>query len=213
NGGREMLIASNLQSANAFALHVEKRIGKNSGVDVSAPVSIRVGQSQVPPGAVAVSRLPVLPGQSAQFVYRLPEGDYRASLRGSRADDVQEETFALEPLSAPETVGAAPSTESTPQAPQPVVERPRSTLMEALSAEVTLRGILGSGNRPAQFSINVTLADGATSERTYSIGDEVFTRWTIREFNPDEQTITLGRGSRIVILRRGEPQKLDTGLN
>jgi len=77
--------------------------------------------------------------------------------------------------------------------------------------EVTLRGILTSENRPAQFSITITLADGATSERAYAIGDEVFTNWTISEFNPTEQTITLSRGSRIMILRRGEPQKLDSG--
>jgi len=212
NGGREMLLASNSSLANAFALHVEKRIGKNSGVDVSAPVSIRVGQSQVPSGGVAVSRLPVLPGQSAQFVYRLTDGEYRATLRGSGGAAPLERPFMLEPLTQPEPVAA---TTNEPETPAPVAEteRPRSTLMEALSAEVTLRGILGSGNRPAQFSITVTLADGATRERTYAIGDEVFTRWTIREFNPEEQTITLGRGSRIVILRRGQPQRLDTGLN
>lgn len=213
NGGRELLLASNSTLANAFALHVEKRIGKNSGVDVSAPVSIRVGQSQVPAGAVAVSRLPVLPGQSAQLVYRLPEGEYRASLRGSGSVAPLERTFTLEPLTEPEPVASTTTNEPEASAPVATAERPRSALMEALSAEVTLRGILGSGDRPAQFSITVTLADGATSERTYQIGEEVFTRWTIREFNPEEQTITLARGSRIVILRRGEPQKLDTGLN
>ena len=72
-----------------------------------------------------------------------------------------------------------------------------------------MRGILASGNRPAQFSITVTLPDGATNERSYAIGDEVFTNWVISEFNPAEQTVTLSRGTRIVILRRGETVKLD----
>jgi hypothetical protein len=209
-GGRGLLLASNSSMWNAYALSVEKRIGKNSGVDVGPPVSVRVGAAQVPAGSFPVPRLPVQPGQTAVFVYRLPEGEYRATLKSAKNAEPQEKSFALEPISgtagpsvAPDGPAAAP--------PQPDVQpqRPTSALMQALSAEVTMRGILASGNRPAQFSIAVTLSDGATNERSYAIGDEVFTNWVISEFNPSEQTVTLSRGTRIVILRRGETVKLD----
>lgn len=208
-GGRELLLASNSTMKNAFAYGVEKRIGKNSGIDVSAPLSVRVGNTELPAGSFPVSRLPVLPGQAASFTYRLPEGDYRVTLNGA-AGAPQESMFTLEPVAG--TGEQADATPAEPPAPAPQAEprQPVSSLMDALAPEVTLRGILASESRPAQFSIAVRLADGATGERAYSIGDEVYTNWTISEFNPAEQTITLSRGSRLLILRRGEPQRLDT---
>lgn len=211
-GGREMLLASNSTVANAYALTVEKRIGKNSGIDVSAPVSVRVGAVQVPPGSFPVPRLPVRPGESAVLTYQLPVGDYRATLKSAKGSVEQDRSFTLEPLavSPPDGVPNEASAAQTPETQQRPA--PSSLLMEALSAEATLRGVLTSGDRPARFSIAVTLPDGATSERAYTIGDEVFTNWVVSEFNPSEQTVTLTKGNRIVILRRGEPEKLDPGI-
>ncbi|NUM55287.1 MAG: hypothetical protein HUU46_16700 [Candidatus Hydrogenedentes bacterium] len=208
SGGRELLLAANSTMRNAYALNVEKRIGKNSGIDVSAPVSVRVGNSQLPIGSYPISRLPVLPGQAAALVYRLPEGEYRATLKGA-SGAAQEAAFTLEPVAGTDAA-TAPNTTAQPTEPARPVEpqQPTSALMDALAPEVTLRGILTSENRAAQFSITVRLADGATSERAYAIGDEVYTNWTISEFNPAEQTITLSNGKDIMILRRGEPQRL-----
>jgi len=209
SGGRELLLAANSTAANAFAMTVEKRIGKNSGLDVNAPVSVRVGAAQLPQGSYPVPRLPIQPGEAAVFVYRLPEGDYRAALKPARGGDTQEKAFTIEAIAGAHPV-TIPADTAAPQAQAPSAPaRPESSLMDALAPEVTLRGVLAAGNRPAQFSITVTLPDGATSERAYAIGDEVYTNWTISEFNPTEQTVTLAKGNRILILRRGEPQRLD----
>ncbi|MDZ4861352.1 MAG: hypothetical protein SGI88_20455 [Candidatus Hydrogenedentes bacterium] len=208
-GGRELVLARNSTAANAYQFSVERRIGKNSGIDVNPPVSIIVGQTPVPSGGVPLPRIPVTQGQAATFVYHLPQGDYRVTLQGVRNADRQENSFSLESLPAAETIPNPPASETAQMATPAAAQQSPGVLTEALSASVSLRGVVVAGNRPAQFSISVTLPDGAMKEQSYAIGDEVFTGWRITEFNPEEQTVTIARGSRIVILRRGEPQLLD----
>lgn len=211
-GERELVLAAGSTAENAYAMTVEKRIGRNSGIDVSAPVAVRSGMVAVPTGS-PLPYIPVTKASPAQFTYRLPEGDYRVVLQGARENDRIERSFTLEPIveygSAPvDSAPAVPSVQSEPPSPHSAPPASRTMLMEALSAEVTLTGILAAGDRPARFSIRLVLPDGATSERTYGLGDDVFNGWKINEFNPDEQTVTLVKGRRILIVRRGEPQHL-----
>ncbi|HRI89791.1 MAG TPA: hypothetical protein PK869_16065, partial [Candidatus Hydrogenedentes bacterium] len=157
-GGRELLLARDSTAANAYNLQVERRIGRNSGIDVSAPISITIGQTQVPVSGATVPRIPVLRGQAATFVYRLTEGEYRASIQGIRATDRQERTFSLEALTpaseaSPDepTVTISPDSAVTPEVSAAIPEaaaqasQQQSFVMEALSATATLRGVVAAG--------------------------------------------------------------------
>jgi hypothetical protein len=81
-------------------------------------------------------------------------------------------------------------------------------LVRQIAPHVVLRGIMATPGKPANFSIRIVMPDGRTRDATYSVGAEVHNGWSVGEFNPQEQTVTLKKGSTILILRRGESYPL-----
>jgi len=73
---------------------------------------------------------------------------------------------------------------------------------------VELRGIVNAEGRPPRFSIRITSPDGTHRDIVRELKSSIAEIWTIREFNPGLQTITLYNGQEITILRRGEEHEL-----
>lgn len=213
-GGRMMVLASGSSMRNAYDYVLERQSGPESWPEVGPPKQIRLGGRELiglPAAAGEAANVPIRPGEKLVFVYELEPGQYRVSLlpakrQGSRIS----RPFSLEPIRAPRTEEQAlGDANSTPGPSNVSPDRLSPTLADLLSAEVVLRGIIATADRQARFSISVTLSDGRTRRSSYSVGDEVFEGWHVSEFNPQEQTVTLSNGERLLILRNGEPHKIE----
>jgi hypothetical protein len=211
NGGRLLVVASQATMKNAYELKVERKSSTGSWQDVGVPVAAKIGDIVLTGPPALQSRAPVLPGQYAQFSYRLQPGSYRAVLVQAGVETKAQQEFTLDALGPdlappPETTREAPREQAPgPETPTP----PGPTFGGRLSANMELNGIVASPDRPPRFSIKLTRPDGATQERVVSIGDEVYEGWTVAEFNPEQLTLTLRGGSRVLIVRRGETHLLD----
>lgn len=70
--------------------------------------------------------------------------------------------------------------------------------------QVELRGMALSEKRDPQFLIIVHLLDGSERRVDAFVGDVVYGEWTVKEFNSERQTVTLGNGTDLQILNRGQ---------
>ncbi len=61
-----------------------------------------------------------------------------------------------------------------------------------------------SEKRDPQFLIIVHLLDGSERRVDALLGDVVYGDWTVKEFNSERQTVTLGNGTDLQILNRGQ---------
>jgi hypothetical protein len=168
--------------------------------------------------AVGNSPRSVAPGRFATFKYNLPPGNYRARLLSSGAGrEIESEPFSLavpaasppEPAPAPEAAAKAP--ENPPATSKAAPEEP----VRAVSAkpptgvDAELRGVVRSESRGPRFSIILYLPSGVPRYLDVRIGDTIYGDWSVNEFNPDRQTVTIGNGDRILILNRGQRIALD----
>ncbi|MBX7256870.1 MAG: hypothetical protein K1Y02_10960 [Candidatus Hydrogenedentes bacterium] len=219
-GRRFMLLSSQSTLRNAYDLLLERKIGSDSWEDAGPPVAFRTGDSPRPmPRSGVLGGIPLQPTESATFTYMLPPGEYRVQLGSKITGWRTAETFSLIPPGDGTAQSAAPAVAPAPQAPTPdSAEAPSpdsepqkvpSVLADLLTAQVQLRGIIAQAGRDASFSIQVILPDGRSQQRTFNVGDEVHDGWTVSEFNPAEQTVTLKKDDTILILRqRPEPYPL-----
>ncbi|MEA3365873.1 MAG: hypothetical protein U9Q79_09570, partial [Candidatus Hydrogenedentes bacterium] len=76
------------------------------------------------------------------------------------------------------------------------------------SIEVELRGVVRIADKAPRFSLRLHTPDGKSRERIRELGDSVAEGWIIREYNPDQQSITLFNGEDLLIVRRGEKEPL-----
>jgi len=76
------------------------------------------------------------------------------------------------------------------------------------SIEVELRGVVTIADKAPRFSLRLHTPDGKSRERVRELGDSVAEGWIIREYNPDQQSITLFNGEDLLIVRRGEKEPL-----
>ncbi|MFA6240169.1 MAG: hypothetical protein WC655_04525 [Candidatus Hydrogenedentales bacterium] len=220
-GRRFMLLSSHSTLRNAYDFLLERKIGSDSWEESAPPIAFRTGDSPRPmPRAGAPENIPLQPSESAAFTYMLPPGEYRVQLGSKAAGWRTASAFTLKlPADAVAPTGVAPVAlppgpeAALPEVQTPVTETPSipAELADMLTAEVMLRGIMAQPGRAASFSIQVTLPDGRSRQQSYSVGDEVHDGWAVSEFNPKEQTVTLGKGSQILILRRGDPYELRPG--
>ncbi|GMU91930.1 MAG: hypothetical protein AMXMBFR4_09880 [Candidatus Hydrogenedentota bacterium] len=211
NGGRLLVITSPATMRNAYELKVERKSSTGSWQDAGVPIAAKIDNAVLTGPAALQSRAPVLPGQYAQFSYRLQPGSYRAVLVQHDRETPAEQEFVLEAI-GPEAASTPEPAEETarnePTGPDTAVPS-APAFGGMLSANLELNGIVASPDRPPRFSIKLTRRDGATQERVVSIGDEVYEGWSVAEFNPDQLTLTLRGGSRVLIVRRGETYLLD----
>jgi hypothetical protein len=210
-GGRMMVLASGSTMRNAYDYVLERQSGPESWPEVGPPNRIRLGAHELTGLRADTANVPIRPGEKIVYVYEFEPGQYRVSLlpatrQGSRIT----RQFSLEPIRTTEAQEPAFGEGlSSPRGEEQPSGALSPALADLLSAEVALRGIIATADRQARFSISVTLNDGRTRRSTYSIGDEVFEGWYVAEFNPQEQTVTLSNGERPLILRNGEPHKIE----
>ena len=221
-GGRAMHVRTGTTLRNGYRVMFDEKVGTNSWRDLGWPQSIEIEGVVIPVDTTRLPNIRIGPDQIATFTYRVPPGNYRASLlpiygEGSIdlpilidadnvvAPDEAAENEAVEstepegstetPLEEGEVEGALP--EETP------ISRPSS-------AEVELRGIITAPGRDPVFSIDVQSISGEIESIRLGLGEELYGGWKVSEFNPDQQTVTLSNEVSIIILRRSERQPLRT---
>lgn len=210
NGGRMLILAPDMTMHNAYDFILESRIGTESWAEVREPVSVQVSGRPEPQQATGANIVPVASGSNATYTYRLKPGTYRVLLQAH--DPVRSRQFAPFTLAA-----AAPGSAAQPGLPaapggQPAdpgsAQQLSNELLRQITAQVELRAIIAAQGKPANFSIAVTLPDGRSRTGTYTVGAEVHDGWSVREFNPNEQTVTLSKDKDVLIIRRGAPYVL-----
>lgn len=120
-----------------------------------------------------------------------------------------------EPVSDP--FDATPEVEFAPVPPPPPAliaapgepETPAPPALDPDSVQAELQGILSAPDRPARFSIALTVPGQPPRSQMYAVGETVFGDWKVREHNSYTQTVTLAGNDRILVLRRGEPVVLE----
>ncbi len=76
------------------------------------------------------------------------------------------------------------------------------------AVEIELRGAVTSVDKAPRFFIHIHTPDGKVQERTRELGGSVAEGWIIREYNPNQQNITLFNGEELLVVRRGEKTPL-----
>ena len=74
--------------------------------------------------------------------------------------------------------------------------------------EVELRGTVASDRNP-RFLMLLHMPDGTTRELDLALEDALYEPWMVSEFDPRRGTVTIGRDSRVLILKRGVRVPLD----
>jgi hypothetical protein len=102
---------------------------------------------------------------------------------------------------------AAPDDAAMDEAPAPDEEMPAEEEFAPLDPNgqptVELIGIVTSENQEPRFSLRVFYPDGTEDRLVLAMGGVVWGDWTITEFNPDQNTVTLEGENGLLILRRG----------
>jgi len=207
DGARIMALASTSTMANAYDYLLEAKIGETSWTDAGRPDRIAVGSSELQMASVGAQMMSIPPEVQAVLTYRLKPGTYRVLLRSSDPDRSVQYEFTLDDWQGADvapTPGAEPAANQGENGQRPIPDE----LMREIAPHVVLRGIMAAPGKPANFSIRVVLPDGRTRDETYSVGSDIYNGWSIGEFNPQQQTVTLKKGSDILILRRGESYPL-----
>lgn len=100
--------------------------------------------------------------------------------------------------------GPVLSGESNTDGSQPGTGTGSSARKAPNGIQVELRGMALSEKRDPQFLIIVHLLDGSERRVDAFLGDVVYGGWTVKEFNSERQTVTLGNGTDLQILNRGQ---------
>jgi hypothetical protein len=158
--------------------------------------------------SVGAQMMSLPPAAEVVLTYHLKPGTYRVLLQPSGPDEARHfKEFSLEDRLA--TPDASPEEGESAAGQDADTQRPiADELVRQIAPHVVLRGIMATPGKPANFSIRIVMPDGRTRDATYSVGAEVHNGWSVGEFNPQEQTVTLKKGSTILILRRGESYPL-----
>ncbi len=213
NQGRRPLIINPRTTylKNGLPVLVEKQVGEDQWEDVGNPLRLIVGDSELQTHGGPVSHTVVLGGTVARLVYRLRPGTYRVTLLGGKLREsfsiqepalVQvEDATVPEPPSEPITEPEPSPEEPTPE-PEPVIGVPD------LPLEVELGGFLVSEGRPPQFRLVIYYPNGQVRTRLIPLLGELDEGWYVAEFNRDEETVTLSKAGRYLILRRGKREVL-----
>lgn len=148
--------------------------------------------------------LEVSGGGAASFRYELAPGTYRVQLapRWNGARPLRY-TFTLDSFEV-DLRSFFNRPESDRPDPDPDAARRPSTP----AATVELRGVVtGQDNQP-KFSVIVTAPDGETRQDQFELGDALHGDWTISEYSPAFNTITVTDGERLIVVERGTAEPL-----
>jgi len=64
--------------------------------------------------------------------------------------------------------------------------------------------LVSSEEREPRFSVTLMFPDGTRRPRTLTLGGTLYGGWTVAEFSPSEEVVTLEREGQLLVLRRGE---------
>jgi len=199
------------RARNAFTYALELRGGRDAWQKAPAPAAVEVTGAGEGIAMADVRNLPLRPGETAQLRYTLSPGEYRASIRANTTGmpDVVE-SFSL--AGATDLAGPANGSETdlagwATASGFPAGSRENLAGLGGpadTEVSVQLRGVFTPEKGDPKFSI--TLREPGRDPRALNLmlGDTVYDEWAVTEFNPERQTVTLGKGDRILILNRGE---------
>jgi hypothetical protein len=143
--------------------------------------------------------LAVQPDAEVGVRHELAPGTYRIRLTPEwGAEDALENAFKLEPFKA--------DLESFfPAEPD---EGAASSANRGSGVMVELRGVLDGQASQPKFSLILTLPDGTERREQFMLGDTLYGTWTISEFSPAHNTMTLSDGKRLLVVERGKPEEI-----
>lgn len=232
-GGRAIRLVNPPSSPTEFGYRLQRQIGQQSWHPVEPPNEMRDGEERL---AVERSRFPDMTleaGRQVEMWYALEPGRYRVQVLAMGDSEGHPQVFEVEgeaplPVPPPMVAPAPPQPAVTPPPPPAAPDTPpaeedtdAAAQPDAAAAEtaglvagdrvdVELRGIASAVDLDPRFSLNVYMPDGQVNTRNIGVGGRVFGEWRIREYNPVEQTLTLHNGERILILRSGRREELQT---
>jgi hypothetical protein len=199
------LLASPLQEAsrlkNGYMLALQQRVGQESWRDHTGPLLDRAGWGGT---AHSTQLLKIEPGQEAVLQASLPPGDYRLLLQNMASGQEVVETFAV---AVPVTPPPVQPEEGLPPEGSPAqteTQAPEAEQHTPAFVDVELRGVVAADNMEPLFSFAIHFANGGTSEKNVTLGENLYGSWIVREYNPQRQMIVLSDGSAIITIRRGE---------
>jgi hypothetical protein len=181
----------------AFAYVLESKIGSNSWTDAGSPLGLEIAGAATEFDTSA--DLVVPGGQQVKFIHELGPGIYRVQLiPGTPGEMDLRRTFELAPLD-PNAI--RPGGDGNMSEPAPV-PKPQGI-------EVELRGALDGPDSTPIFSMILRKPDGSESKAQFRLGDTVYGEWTISEFSPAHNTVTVVNGDRLIVIERGTAETLD----
>jgi len=206
-GTRTLVFAPPKSTArNAFTYALMKEIDPAKWKEVRVPQSI---EHVIGGTATTISRfrnLPVAPGDSVRFHYRLDPGNYRSEVRANVDPDIVSQTFFLEPPppTPEESSEPEPQSEVVPSVPAETASQQPVSTPNVLPTDVELRGIIVGANGDPHFSISIYPFNAPQKNREVILGDEIHDNWVVTEYNRTRQTVTLENNGKILILNRRE---------
>ncbi|MDX9973630.1 MAG: hypothetical protein RBU21_11655 [FCB group bacterium] len=103
-----------------------------------------------------------------------------------------------------EPVAAAEPEADIQTTPAPA-EPPKEDLLGMNAVDIEWRGKVGAPGRPPLFSIAVHIPGQAPETRMVNIGETVYGKWKLSEYNPALQSVTLSNEREFLVLRSGQP--------
>ena len=120
------------------------------------------------------------------------------------AQTVQEKAFLESPQSASAPDVAKPI-EAIQETLQLEAESPSvGGLLEPSGLQVELKGVMTGPDGQMRFSFVIIMPNGVEDPMMLSLGTNLWGDWDVSEYNPAFGTVTLQRGEKLLILRRGE---------
>ncbi|MBL7647046.1 MAG: hypothetical protein JNK74_12745 [Candidatus Hydrogenedentes bacterium] len=168
----------------------------NAWIDAGAPPGVTVGE--VNSGINLDVGVPVAAGSQVAVHHQLVPGTYRVQFRPEWGDGtVLEQTFQLEPFAVDLETFFPPEGEGT-----------GSATTSGSGVMVELRGVVDGEASQPKFSLIITQPDGTERREQFVLGDKLHGEWSISEFNPAHNTMTLSDGKRLLIVERGKPEEI-----
>ncbi len=178
---------------------MEIKAADGAWMDAGAPAGVTVGT--VNSGVNLDVGLVVAAGGQVGVRHQLVPGTYRVQFRPEWGDGmVLEQTFQLEPFAVDLETFFPPEGEGT-----------GSATTSGSGVTVELRGVVDGEASQPKFSLIITQPDGTERREQFVLGDKLHGEWSISEFNPAHNTMTLSDGKRLLIVERGKPEEIPGG--
>lgn len=220
--GKELYLLSRPSSARGtYVIAVERRAGENSWPDISGSVL----KDRPMGGADAGLLYTVEPHRTLDVLFELPPGEYQVLLHSRSRNEKIVQQFTIEDPAPAGAAAPGPSTGAGNAVATVDTERATSEEQTAASSEppefqpeappepgevliAELNGIMTAPDGSTRFSFMTSAPDGDKTRHMLSLEDTVWGDWTVSEYNPEMNTVTLQGDGKILILRRGDRVEL-----